>query len=393
MIYPLILTQLIASPKLAPLQHHAPKHAPVSITKVRFGKYEANLRIPADGLFAGSEIDVEFRVVDTTQKDAIEEGYKGVGGVRASAVLTMPSMPGMPEARPKVHREGVPGDYGVELFFPHGGDYKIDLSLELPDGEKHQIAFVVDVKDEKPSANRKLPFRLQVVGWPTKATTGKTYPLKLQVIDTKTNKVQTGFDIAHEKQFHLLLVSKDLNWFLHEHPVMAADGTWTIPMQFPAAGQYWVYGDVAPTGQGSRVLISKVNVLGKAPTWNRSLKLSRTALDGGLKGSLSTLEPIEVGRKSTLQVKLFDAKTGGPAGDTVKWLGAAGHMMIFHKDGQTVVHSHPAEDEANEALVKQGIIRFTGRFPKAGDYKVYAQFDWRGKVRTLGFAIRVKEEN
>jgi hypothetical protein len=93
---------------------------------------------------------------------------------------------------------------------------------------------------------------------------------------------------------------------------------------------------------------------------------------------------------TTLMVKLTDEKTGQPAGDTVKWLGAAGHMMIFHQDGQTVVHSHPAETEENEAQVKQGMVHFTGRFPKPGLYKVYAQFDWRGSVRTLGFAIEVK---
>jgi plastocyanin len=121
------------------------------------------------------------------------------------------------------------------------------------------------------------------------------------------------------------------------------------------------------------------------------LILSRAGTDGGLKGLISTLEPIEIGRKATIQVKLFDTKTGMPAGDTVKWLGAAGHMMIFHKDGQTVVHSHPAEDAENEALVKKGIVRFSGRFPKAGKYKVYAQFDWNGKVRTLPFTIEVKK--
>lgn len=65
-------------------------------------------------------------------------------------------------------------------------------------------------------------------------------------------------------------------------------------------------------------------------------------------------------------------------------------MMIFHEDGQTVVHSHPAENEENAAQVKQGMVHFTGRFPKPGLYKVYAQFDWRGAVRTLGFAIEVK---
>lgn len=369
----------------------APSSPPAENPKVKFGKYEAVLRIPEGGLFAQEETDVEFRVVDTTKKDPVEDGFRGVGAIEATAVVTMPSMAGMPEAKPEVHREGVPGDYGIVLYFPHGGGYRIDLALNIPGDGKHKIAFNVDVKDERPAKTAaKPPYVLRVVEWPKNATAGKPINLKMQVVDTKAGKPQTAFDIAHEMRFHLLIASKDLNWFRHEHPVMSANGTWTHRMTFPAGGEYWIYGDVAPTGKGSRVLIAKVNVKGPKPTWNTKVVPSKTAVDGGLKGTFGALAPIEIGRMSTLQVKLFDAKTGKPAGDTQKWLGAAGHLMIFHKDGQTVVHSHPSESAANDALVKQGIVRFTARFPKAGLYKAYAQFSWKGKIRTLGFAVEVK---
>lgn len=363
---------------------------PAVVTKVKFGTYEAELRVPEEGLFAQEEVDVEFRVVDTTAKDPVEEGYKGVGGISATAVMTMPTMAGMPEAKPEVHREGVPGDYGIVLYFPHGGAYQIDLNLEIPGKGVEKVTFVVDVKDERPeSGARAAPYRLDVVDWPTSAPAGQPVPLKLRVVDTKNDTVQTAFDVAHEKRFHLLLASRDLNWFLHEHPEMGADGTWSIPITFPAGGDYWIYGDVAPTGKGSRVLIAQVKVTGSQPTWDTRLSLSTVAEDGGLKGELAA-NNVQIGRNTTLTVKLTDVKTGDPASDTVKWLGAAGHLMIFHEDGQTVVHSHPAEDPDSEARVKQGQVDFSGRFPKPGKYKVYAQFDWRGAVRTLGFAIEVK---
>lgn len=388
MIHTIALAAAMAVPHSS--QHH---HAPAEVvTKAKFGKYEAVLRVPEEGLFAGEEIDVEFRVVDTTQKDPIEEGFKGVGAIEASAKLTMPSMPGMPEAFPEVHREGVPGDYGIVLFFPHGGDYQIDLTLKIPNDATHKIAFKVDVKDEPEDGSAKpQPYRLDVVDWPANATAGQTQSLNLRVVDTKTGAVQTAFDTAHEKDFHLLIASKDLNWFIHEHPAMKSDGTWTIPLSFPAGGEYWVYGDVAPKGKGSRVLINKIAVQGPKPNWDTRLVPSKSATDDGLKGLFASVGDVEIGRKATLQVKLFDQKTGQPAGDTIPWLGAAGHLMIFHQDGRTVVHSHPFENEENSALVKKGIVRFSGRFPKPGLYKVYAQFDWRGKVRTLGFVVNIKE--
>lgn len=385
-----LLTQTHHAPPGGGAGTHSAQQSKSRIAK--FGKYQAELRIPEGGLYAGEEIDVEFRITDTTQKDAVEEGFKGVGGIEATAVVTMPSMQGMPAAKPKVHREGVPGDYGIELYFPHGGDYKIDLTLNIPGDGVKKTAFLVDVLDEKPASHvKEQPYKLKIVDWPKSAKAGVNTTLKLQVIDSKTGQVQKSFDEAHTKFFHLLITSKDLNWFLHEHPVMDKNGTWSVPVKFPAGTDYWIYGDVAPSGKGSQMLINSVKVNGAKPAWNTKLVLSKTSVDGGLKGSLSTLAPIEIGKKSTVQISLFDAKSGKPAGDTIPWLGAAGHLMIFHQDGQTVVHSHPAEDKANAALVKKGIVRFNGRFPKTGKYKVYAQFNWKGKIRTLPFAIEVKK--
>ena len=360
--------------------------------KIKSGKYEAELRIPEEGLFAHEEIDVEFRVVDTTAKDPVEVGFKGVGGITATATMTMPSMEGMPAAKPEVHREGVPGDYGIVLFFPHGGEYKIDLNLEIPGGGTEKASFIVAVKDERLEGSGKAqPYRLDVVEWPAHPMAGQSINLKLKVLDTKSGHVQTAFDEAHTKRFHLLLASKDLNWFLHEHPEMAADGTWSVPITFPAGGDYWVYGDVAPSGKGARILISRVTVHGDEPKWDTKLRLNNVAEDGGLRGEIALEGGATVGKTATIMVKLFDAKTGVPVGDTVKFLGAAGHLMIIHEDGQTVVHSHPAEDARSEELVTKGIVHFTGRFSKPGRYKAYAQFDWRGAVRTLGFGIEVKK--
>lgn len=363
----------------------------VNSTRVKIGVYQVDLRIPPEGLFAGEELDIEFRVSDTTLRDPYENGYKGVGGIESTADLTMPAMAGMPVAKPKTHREGIPGEYGVVAFFPHGGEYKIDLTLKFPDTNVRTVSFRVNVNDERKTNTVKAqPYSLKVIDWPQSATSGKPLRLKLRVVDNKTNTTVTQFDESHTKYFHLLLASKDLNWFRHEHPVMAPDGTWTLTTTFPAGGKYWIYGDSAPAGQGSRILIASAKVSGPSPTWDTRLKPTPTATSGHLKGILTSLQPIKVGRATTLQVKLFDARSGAPATDTIPWLGAAGHMMIFHQDGQTVVHSHPSEDKEGEMLVKSGIVRFSGRFPKAGLYKVYAQFDWQGAVRTLGFALRVK---
>ncbi len=381
MFYKLAIFALALSALVAPAFAQNPT--------AKSGKYVIELRVPEEGVFAGEEIDIEFRVMDSTKNDEIL-GMAGVPNVKAEAVLTMPSMEGMPEARPKIHTEGVPGDYGIEAFFPHGGEYKVDLSLTPPGESTFKVHFMVDIKDEKPNRPKTKPYNLQVVDG-RGAKVGQPFNLKLRVNDVKTKATVKAFDMAHEKYFHLLIASKDFEWFLHEHPEMAPDGTWSINVDFPAGGEYFIYGDVAPVGKGSQILINSIKVDGPRPSWKVSWTPKATGADQGITGTVSPLEgTYPVGTKATIVIKLAD-KDGKPVGDTVPWLGAAGHLMIFSQDGQTVVHSHPADGEENAKLVKEGELRFTGRFPKAGRYRAFVQFQRGESIHTIPFTLDVKE--
>lgn len=359
---------------------------------VKIGKYVVELWPPEDGLFAGEEVDVEFGVFDSAKMES-DGGLAGVDEVRATAVVTMPSMPGMPEQRPKIHSEGRAGVHGLELFFPHGGEYKISLTLTPKGAAPIRAAFTVDVKDERTAeaVPTKAPYELQVVDFPKHAVPGQPVDLKLRVVDTKSGKAVTNFDEAHTQRFHLLIASKDLTRFFHEHPTMSEDGTWTHRATFPAGGDWWIYGDVAPSGKGSRILMSKVSVQGNAPTGpSMAAPNAGPFTSEGLTGLIeSTTKTIPLGKSTTLRVRLTDAATGAQAGDTEPYLGAAGHLMIFHEDGRTVVHSHPQEDSETAALVKKGEILFSARFPKPGRYVAYVQVQRGGAVKTLGFTLRV----
>lgn len=380
MLYKFLIFALVLSAFAAPANAQNPT--------VKSGKYVVELRVPEEGVFAGEEVDIEFRVMDSTKNDEIL-GMAGVPNVASTAVITMPSMEGMPEAKPKIHAEGVPGDYGIEAFFPHGGEYKIDLSL-TPSGEPaFKVSFKVDVKDEKPAKGKPKPYSLQLVDGKG-AKVGQKFNLKLRVIETKSKATVKAFDIAHEMNFHLLIASKDFEWFLHEHPEMAPDGTWSIDIDFPAGGEYFIYGDVAPAGKGSQILLTSIKVDGPKPAWRVSWAPKSSGSDQGVNGAISALEgTYPVGQRTTLVVKLT-GKDGKGVGDTTPWLGAAGHLMIFSQDGQTVVHSHPADGEEDRARVKQGEIRFSGRFPKAGMYRAFVQFKRGGFIHTIPFTLEVK---
>lgn len=354
----------------------------------RAGKYQFELRLPEGGLYAGESVDVEFRLSDTTQNDPIE-GNKGVPNASPKASVTMPEMPGMPVARPTIHAEGVPGDYGIELFFPHGGKYRVSLIATPPGDKPIRASFDLDVRDAqaRPKHAAALPYKVQLVGFPSRATAGKPLDLRLAILDSKTGQRVKSFDVAHTKLIHLIVVSKDLGWFVHEHPTPRNDGTFGMKWTFPAGGEYVVFADVAPKGKGSQVLSTNVKVAGPAGRWPKKLIPSaRVQRTPEMAVSLRSVEnPIPIGKTTDLAFRLKDRKTGKPIVDLQPYLGALGHLMIVHQDGKTFVHSHPSE-EAKQT----GEVRFAARFPKPGIYKAWVQFQRGGKVSTLAYVFEVK---
>ncbi|MER3495559.1 MAG: hypothetical protein C4320_01270, partial [Armatimonadota bacterium] len=158
-------------------------------TTARVGKYQIQLRVPEKGLFAGETVDVEFRLSDSTQNDPVE-GKKGVANAAPMVQVTMPSMPGMPVVKPRVHGEGVPGDYGIELSFPHGGDYKIGIRLTPPGDKAIYAAFILSVKDAEAQNGGVVQKRytVELLGLPPAPKAGEPLRLRLAIKDTRTGQ-------------------------------------------------------------------------------------------------------------------------------------------------------------------------------------------------------------
>src|SRR5437899_1481663 len=53
----------------------------------------------------------------------------------------------------------------------------------------------------------------------------KTAKLEFTVRNPWNNLRVTNFQVVHEKLFHMFVVSQDLEFFLHEHPMFGSDGS------------------------------------------------------------------------------------------------------------------------------------------------------------------------
>jgi len=212
---------------------------------------------------------------------------------------------------------------------------------------------------------------------------GKTTAITVQ-IDDENGKPVKEFDFNHEKQMHVIIVSRDLAYFDHIHPVYNGNGQFQVETKFPAAGDYKLIADYVPAG-GSAVNNSTwVTVQGtaaKAAPVEPDKSLVKTV--DGVEVELS-YDHLMAGMDLKLNFHMTDATTHEPIKDLEPYLGAVGHVVILSSDAKRYLHVHPTEEKA-----KGPDAVFMTSFPESGVYKIWGQFKRNGETFLVPFVIKV----
>jgi len=199
-----------------------------------------------------------------------------------------------------------------------------------------------------------------------------------------------GVEIVHEMPLHLLMVSKDLSWFAHEHPSLQPDGTFTFTFTFPTGGDYTLFNDFTPQDVGMQVVPVVLKVEGAAPAAKPLVVDSdKPKVVDGYTVSLETGGPVKTGAATNMAYTI--SKDGKPVTDLQPYLGAMGHLVIISQDQKEFVHSHPHEEGAEHSAATKGgpKVDFEAQFTAPGVYKGWAQFQHMGKVITVPMTFSV----
>lgn len=241
---------------------------------------------------------------------------------------------------------------------------------------------------------------------PSPPRAGQKAKLRFTIFHPTTNAQIKEFNVLHDMLFHLFVVSQDFEEFQHIHPDKQADGSLTIETTLPKAGYYRIFCDFFPAGGTPQVTHHSLVTAG----FNSDLISSQANLtpDKAINGKMAKtiegirfelgFEPAEpfAGKSAELRYHLIDEKSGEPVTDLKPYLGAWGHTLILSEDGTDYLHSHPTEmiDEALSAeerakLTSKPDITFDTFFPHPGNYRIWSQFQRRGKIITVPFTLYV----
>ncbi|MBB5804259.1 hypothetical protein F4560_004027 [Saccharothrix ecbatanensis] len=191
----------------------------------------------------------------------------------------------------------------------------------------------------------------------------------------------TAFDVEHDKRMHLIVVRRDTSGYRHVHPEMAADGTWTVPLDVTEAGSYRVFADFKPTGAEADTLGVDVSVAGNFEP--RAYAPSRVAEVDGYQVRLDG--DLVAGKASP--VRLTVSKDGAPVTDLQPYLAAYGHLVALRQGDLAYLHVHPEGTPGDGKTAAGPEIAFVAEVPSAGGYRLFLDFQHNGVVRTAEFTV------
>jgi hypothetical protein len=224
--------------------------------------------------------------------------------------------------------------------------------------------------------------------------------------------------IVHENAMHLLIVSKDLAEFYHVHPEPSADGSYRVQHTFLNGGDFKLYADFIPPN--AKQVVERIDVKVAGTERAKAPLVADEKLEKSVDGLKLTMKPsakIEAGQELTLDFAAFDAAAGKPATDLQNYLGELAHFVIISEDLVDFVHAHPmAKGEKMDGMKMDGDkkekdhnadghshgkdpknankpsayeVSAHTAFPRAGLYKLWAQFQRGGTIISVPFIVNV----
>ncbi|WP_275461940.1 hypothetical protein [Streptomyces noursei] len=216
-------------------------------------------------------------------------------------------------------------------------------------------------------------------------TAGTPAELRFAVVDDRTGRPLTAYRRAHGKELHFIVASRDLTVFRHLHPRRAADGTWSTPVDLPAAGGYRVFADFTP--DGAREALTLGADLAAAGAY-RPVKAPRPAATADVDGYRVTLDgALRPGEPGALTLRV--TKDGKPVTDLQPHLGAYGHLVALRSGDLAYLHVHPDGAPGDGRTPAGPEVSFTATAPSAGAYHLFLDFRHRGTVHTAAFTVRI----
>jgi hypothetical protein len=180
-------------------------------------------------------------------------------------------------------------------------------------------------------------------------------------------------------RLHLIVVRRDLTGYVHVHPMIQADGSWLVRLNFTKPGVYRAFADFERAGEKT-VLGADLFVAGQMTAEPLPSVTNTTTVDG-YDVELSAPQ-LHAGKAAELVFTV--TRQGTPVPSFQSYVGMRGHLVALHTGDLSYSHVHPLAANA------PGQIGFRTELPSTGTYRLFLQFKIAGSVHTAPFTVKVE---
>ncbi len=210
---------------------------------------------------------------------------------------------------------------------------------------------------------------------PATFSAGATTTWRFRILDCDGKPIR-DFEPEQGKLLHLIVVRTDFTGYQHLHPVLGPDGTFSVDIAAPTAGRYRAIADFVIDGR-KYVVATTLTAPGRAT----GAPLPRPSLHASVDGydvELQRPAVLEAGGEAPLTFRI--TRRGRHVTDLEPYLGAYGHLVALHAPDLAYSHVHPDGEDRTS-----GAITFNAELHKRGTYRLFLQFQTRGRVHTAAF--------
>jgi Cu+-exporting ATPase len=251
--------------------------------------------------------------------------------------------------------------------------------------------------------------RIEVGTYPSQPQPGQPALLVFRLTDSRSGQPQS-LDLLHTKLMHLIVVNQDYSFYRHIHPEGSSEGLYTFTVTFPAAGQYRLYNQFELSQDKREVLYRYDFTVGSPATasttnpGNIASGGGRVQQSGDLQISLEAPEQIKAGQNVDLKFRF--ERNSQPFSGLEPYLGEPSHMIILSADANSFRHLHghvpgaapmtegatsgeTGMSEATSSTRYGPEVSYDLRFDQPGNYKIWAEFQYQGKVIVFSYLLNV----
>lgn len=229
------------------------------------------------------------------------------------------------------------------------------------------------------------PVKLKLAGDINSVEAGKNFKLAFIPVLKSNSNEHVKLETLHERKAHFIIVSDDLEYFNHIHPVELNNGGYEVEFALPSGGKYKLFAEYKPVGYDKITDVFDFVVFGKSKT-EKIYEYINTAYTGKeYSVKLLNAENLTAGEEQTLIAEFY--KDGKKL--NINWLenylGEKAHAVLISIRDKKFMHVHPMVMDEN--------LNLHFNLTEADYYRLWLQFKISDKVYTADFVLKAVQSN